>query len=1445
MNINQLLPNQDKQPNIGIANSCVQLLIHSINQFPNFRISKLAYQLKSLLLTLLLATIVNFTFALTDQELIDYINSNPPNGQLKNTLISESPLSDAVMLVYINSGNWGNGNIKQVLQDNVPLSPSVADAVFSLLPSLPNGVINQVVSSHQNAGGAVFFFSIQNGNFNNVATWSNLGHSGSPASSSPSAGDWVFIKGHNITVNSTENAASIFINGINQNLNTGSSGSGNTTNSKLTLKNSANLTITENIVLDANFSETKLSLTLKNQAQLAVNGNMESKHNGGIENNTIQLKDNSITTIGGDLLLNTDDGDGKNELTISGSAQLMVSGNIQANKTGGTGNIGLVARDNAIINADNYIANNTANQEAISATLNDAAQFNITRDINLAKNGNGNQNDAFTIKNSAVLTVGNNLTMQSIGTDATNLNFVVKDNAQATINGTANLDNQNTQSLLLLKAGGEAKLTLKQDVIIGSTAENKIISNDKTIVTIEGNINSSTPNSIGDYRINVNDSSFFHVLQNVTINKANDTTGVIVVKNAAKLHVDGNYSINNSSSFGGIRTVIKDAGELKVGGNTTLSLSNGTENSKLIARNNGKIELLGDVTINSSGTTSSDLSVIVNNDATATIAGDINVTNTNSNNQAEITLKDNGALTLLGNLNYNSSQLNDIRLSIRNNANFFLHQNINRIAGELSVNMPTAQNGELYLVGTQAQTLQANIAVNNFVVNNLNGITLADQLTINGNLQFVEGILTTTTLPLILSNNATSSGAGQTSYVDGSIIKNGSAAFTYPVGDNNVFAPVTLSTSTNNNAQFQVQYFFESQTFGAAKAITLENISDCEYWTIDRLNNTAEVNVTLPWSANSCNVTDSSLTRVARWDGSIWVDEGNTTVTGNTLAGTVTSNTITAFSPFTIARTFAPLVITVDTIIDVSCNGGNTGEIQLTTTGGVPPLTYSWSTGATTEDLIGVAAGNYTITVTENDGNSIQQNFEITQHIDLLVDCEIIDESCEGFDDGSIQTIIIGGVPPYTYEWSNGATAASIFNLTGGAAYTVTITDSKNCEDIKSFEVKTKGLSEQLTLKNKGMNITLNAFSTITAEANISNTDGGIFNNKGKIVIDGDLINTSSNEMFSADTGKVIATVQHMQSVKGQKIRLENLALSGEQDTLITFFAPVDIYGDLNLAGGKLKTTRENLLTLKPGAQITNASATSFIEGPLAKEGNTAFTFPIGKDGFYHPLSISAPNQIIDVIIAEYFNAPQQEGAALSADLTDVSNCEYWTLEQLSGNSDLQIGLGWASNSCPITDQLETVVSVWTGNIWDNLGNSDVIGSPIEGFVKASSLAIAGNLPNPFLLTLGNSEEEDLSDEITYATLSKMVNDRLYEVEGSSLLFRYRENYQDLDGLLDFNIYSNSAELPVLSSNDLSLSGIEYGVNRLALDVSSLSKGTYLLEVITPKREKLYLKFKV
>jgi gliding motility-associated-like protein len=131
-------------------------------------------------------------------------------------------------------------------------------------------------------------------------------------------------------------------------------------------------------------------------------------------------------------------------------------------------------------------------------------------------------------------------------------------------------------------------------------------------------------------------------------------------------------------------------------------------------------------------------------------------------------------------------------------------------------------------------------------------------------------------------------------------------------------------------------------------------------------------------------------------------------------------------------------------LTNVSCNGATDGAIDITPTGGTAPYLFSWSNGATTEDITGLAPGNYSVTITDDNGCAINRNYTITQPTAIGITSSKADVTCFGAGDGSISVSVIGGTLPYTYSWSNGQTTKNLSGLSGGS-YTLTVTDGNAC----------------------------------------------------------------------------------------------------------------------------------------------------------------------------------------------------------------------------------------------------------------------------------------------------------------------------------------------------------------------------------------------------------------
>lgn len=140
----------------------------------------------------------------------------------------------------------------------------------------------------------------------------------------------------------------------------------------------------------------------------------------------------------------------------------------------------------------------------------------------------------------------------------------------------------------------------------------------------------------------------------------------------------------------------------------------------------------------------------------------------------------------------------------------------------------------------------------------------------------------------------------------------------------------------------------------------------------------------------------------------------------------------------------APLAVSY-TSTDVRCHGGNNGFINLTVTGGTFPYTYQWNNGAITQNVSGLIAGTYSVTVMDVHLCDTIISVVINEPAFALTASAVgQDVLCYGGNSGSIDLIVSGGSSPYYYLWNSGFTTEDITDLSQGI-YTVTVTDANYC----------------------------------------------------------------------------------------------------------------------------------------------------------------------------------------------------------------------------------------------------------------------------------------------------------------------------------------------------------------------------------------------------------------
>ena len=151
----------------------------------------------------------------------------------------------------------------------------------------------------------------------------------------------------------------------------------------------------------------------------------------------------------------------------------------------------------------------------------------------------------------------------------------------------------------------------------------------------------------------------------------------------------------------------------------------------------------------------------------------------------------------------------------------------------------------------------------------------------------------------------------------------------------------------------------------------------------------------------------------------------------------------------------------------VTCvaSGMNNGEVDLTVSGGVQPYTYLWSNLATTEDLIGLTAGVYTVTITDANGCQYIDSAQVNLPPPLKFSYELSDHngyniSCFEASNGRIKITTRSGVAPFVFNWTSpSGFASSLSEITGLPAgpYNMHIADSNSCTVDTTFNLTQPG----------------------------------------------------------------------------------------------------------------------------------------------------------------------------------------------------------------------------------------------------------------------------------------------------------------------------------------------------------------------------------------------------
>lgn len=269
----------------------------------------------------------------------------------------------------------------------------------------------------------------------------------------------------------------------------------------------------------------------------------------------------------------------------------------------------------------------------------------------------------------------------------------------------------------------------------------------------------------------------------------------------------------------------------------------------------------------------------------------------------------------------------------------------------------------------------------------------------------------------------------------------------------------TLAYSINGGASYQSSSAFTNLSAGTYN-VRVRDAAGCTGTISATLTEPSPIVVTTGTLNVSCNGEgDGSITVLATGgtgsktfslDGSSYQSSGSFSGLGGGVYSVyikdgnncVVQRSVTVVEPTELSTSAA--------ISSVSCAGGNNGVINLSAFGGVGNYSFGWSSGANSEDLFNLPAGNYTVTVSDANGCSLTSTYSVSQPtLPLIVNGTVTGSTGSN---GVVDITITGGVEPYVYNWTNGELTQDISGLAPGT-YTVEVTDFNGCATSNTFTV--------------------------------------------------------------------------------------------------------------------------------------------------------------------------------------------------------------------------------------------------------------------------------------------------------------------------------------------------------------------------------------------------------
>ncbi len=458
----------------------------------------------------------------------------------------------------------------------------------------------------------------------------------------------------------------------------------------------------------------------------------------------------------------------------------------------------------------------------------------------------------------------------------------------------------------------------------------------------------------------------------------------------------------------------------------------------------------------------------------------------------------------------------------------------------------------------------------------------------------------------------------------------------------------------------------------------------------------------------SCfNGNDGEISIIANGTGTINFDlnNGNINNTGtfsNLIAGTYTIVVNDDLCTTTLTATInQPTSLSSSSNINnISCNGFNDGNIELTVSGGSYPYSYSWNNGLMDTDSIvdNISANTYIVTITDANLCTITHSATISEDTAISLSTSSSGATCDGIEDGSTTVNASGGSGTYTYLWNdpNNQTTSTASNLNTGT-YTVTVTDNNGCSATTSATVSTpSAIITSTSSTPASCSGNSDGTATVTVNGGTSPYDylwsNSETNPTASNLIDGwhYITVTDDNGCFVIDSVEVTTPNPIILTISGTDASCNNgndgtanISASGGNNTFTYLWSNSETTSFINTLIANIYTvtvTDGNNCTATESIQINEPSALNIQITPTVVScfgGNdgTASTSVTGGDGNYTYLWSDLTNQTTQT-------ATNLEIGLYTVTVSDGQNCSSTASIEIVQNTNISASTSSTNATC-------------------------------------------------------------------------------------------------------------------------------------------------------------------